>query len=137
MQKFTRPITREIELADGRLALTMTEQGLTVRPVGSRKPPAEITWAAILCYMTGRGAPGSNTATPEQVQAAVESLKRGEFTHPAPHTATQPATSAPASHTATTAPHPAHAGGHGGEHAAASHGTSHAGAGHSTHSTTP
>ena len=35
MQKFTRAITREIEVGGERLALTFTEQGMSVRPVGS------------------------------------------------------------------------------------------------------
>jgi hypothetical protein len=68
MQKFTRPLTREIALGDGRLALTLTEQGISVRPVGSRKPPWEVSWAAVLCQLTGA----------EDVAAAVERLKKGD-----------------------------------------------------------
>src|SRR5260370_31074172 len=53
VQKFTRPITREIEIGGERLALTFSEQGIAVRPVGSRKPPKEITWAGVLTHMAG------------------------------------------------------------------------------------
>jgi len=36
VQKFTRPITREVEIGSERLAFTFGEQGIAVRPVGSR-----------------------------------------------------------------------------------------------------
>src|ERR1700732_5536090 len=52
VQKFTRPLTREVELAGGRLAFTFSEQGIAVRPVGSRRPPREITWGALVLHMT-------------------------------------------------------------------------------------
>ena len=73
MQKFTRPITREIELGGERLALTFNEQGIAVRPVGSRKPPKEINWAGVLTHMTGPGA--GTQPSPEQINAAVEQLR--------------------------------------------------------------
>lgn len=78
MQKFTRPLTREIELGGGRLALTLTEQGLAVRPVGSRKPPREISWARLLCQLTGAAPAGDQEPSAADLAAAVESLKKGE-----------------------------------------------------------
>jgi len=72
VQKFTRPITREVEIGGDRLAFTFSEQGIAVRPVGSRKPPKEIAWAALLTHMTGPGASGS--PGPEQISAALEQL---------------------------------------------------------------
>lgn len=77
MQKFTRPITREIELGGGRLALTLTEQGIAVRPVGSRRPPREISWARLVCQLTS-AAGGSQEPTAEELTTAVEALKKGE-----------------------------------------------------------
>ncbi len=74
MQKFTRPITREIELGGARLTVTLSESGVSVRPVGSRKPPWEIGWGAILCQLTGSG----KAPTPEEITAAVAALKKGK-----------------------------------------------------------
>ena len=81
MQKFTRPITREIEVGGERLALTFSEQGIAVRPVGSRKPPKEITWAGVLTHMVDPSA--GTPPSPEQLSAAVEQL-RGPGAKPAP-----------------------------------------------------
>ncbi len=92
MQKFTRPITREIEIGGERLALTFSEQGIAVRPVGSRKPPKEITWAGVLTHMAGPAA--GTPPSPEQLSAAVEQL-RGPGAKP---TAKPEPESAPAHH---------------------------------------
>ncbi len=92
MQKFTRPITREIELGGERLAVTFTEQGIAVRPVGSRKPPREATWAAVLTHLAGAGAAPS--PTPEQLGAALEQL-RGPGAKPAPKEDITPAVESP------------------------------------------
>ena len=102
MQKFTRPITREIEFGGERLALTISEQGIAVRPVGSRKPPKEITWAGVLTHMTG---PSAGPPSPEQLSAAVEQL-RGSASKPAPkpEPAAQPAPTPPS--VSPTAPPP-------------------------------
>ena len=88
MQKFTRPITREIELGGERLALTFSEQGIAVRPVGSRKPPKEISWAGVLTHMTGPSA--GTSPSPEQLSAAVEQL-RGPGAKSAPKSELEPA----------------------------------------------
>ena len=77
MQKFTRPITREIELGGGRLALTLTEQGIAIRPVGSRKPPREISWSRLVCVLTGAAAGGPEPSAAD-LAAAVETLKKGD-----------------------------------------------------------
>jgi cell wall assembly regulator SMI1 len=78
MQKFTRPLTREIELAGERLALTFSDEGIAARPVGSRKPPREISWGAVVCLLTGRPVTGGQTPTPEEIAAAIAALKKGE-----------------------------------------------------------
>jgi cell wall assembly regulator SMI1 len=94
VQKFTRPLTREIELASGRLALTLSEQGIAVRPVGSRRPPWEMSWAAFLCYLTGHAPKDGRQPTPEETAAAVEQLRKGGEAKPAP--AAEKTTTAPA-----------------------------------------
>lgn len=98
MQKFTRPITREVEIGEDRLAFTFSEQGIAVRPVGSRKPPKEISWAALLTHMTG---PSAGAAPgPEQLSAALEQL-RGPGAKPPSKPAPEPAPApSPASPTA-------------------------------------
>jgi hypothetical protein len=100
MQKFTRSLTREIEVGGERVAVTLDEAGVTVRPVGARRPPHTVTWAGVLCAATASSAPSA-----EQVAAAVESLKKGAekaAATPAPAAAPH---SAPAP---TPAPAPAH-----------------------------
>jgi len=57
VQKFTRPITREVELEGQRFAVTFGEQGLSVRPVGSRKAAREMPWSDVL---TAAGVMGTN-----------------------------------------------------------------------------
>ncbi|HZT80499.1 MAG TPA: SMI1/KNR4 family protein [Gemmataceae bacterium] len=80
MQKFTRPITREIELAGERVALTLDEKGVSLRPVGSRKPPRELSWAALVC----RAVAGGEEPGPEALAAAVQSLRGGPAAKPKP-----------------------------------------------------
>lgn len=75
MQKFTRLLTREVELAGARLAFTFSERGISVRPVGSRRPPHEITWAALLSHLAGRANAPEPTAN--DLAAAVETVRRG------------------------------------------------------------
>jgi cell wall assembly regulator SMI1 len=71
MQKFTRAVTREVEVAGVRLAVTLDEKGVSVRPVGSRGAPHEASWAAVLCALAGRSA-GAPAA--DEVRRAVEAL---------------------------------------------------------------
>jgi cell wall assembly regulator SMI1 len=77
VQKFTRALTREIELAGQRLALDLDENGLSVRPVGSRRPPHEITWAALLCHMVKRDVAEPPPPEAHVLAEAVERLKAG------------------------------------------------------------
>jgi cell wall assembly regulator SMI1 len=88
MQKFTRPLTREIEISGKRLAVTLDENGVSVRPVGSRKPPKEIMWSALICVLAGDGdldralasfetanaTAGKENAPPEGLAAALARL---------------------------------------------------------------
>jgi cell wall assembly regulator SMI1 len=79
VQKFTRPLTREIELAGERLALTFDEAGLSLRPVGSRKPPRQLSWAALIYQLATSS---DVTPAPEALAEAVRSLKGGSASKP-------------------------------------------------------
>jgi cell wall assembly regulator SMI1 len=92
MQKFTRPLSREIEVAGERLALTLDAQGLTVRLVGSRKATHEMTWAEWICRLTARPA-GAAPPTPEEVARAIDLIRKGA----APKTSGESTSSPPAS----------------------------------------
>ena len=74
MQKFTRAITREVELAGERLALTLDAEGISVRFVGSRKPPLTGSWAAILSGLAQDGGAPSEA----DVAAALEQIRGGK-----------------------------------------------------------
>jgi cell wall assembly regulator SMI1 len=87
VQKFTRPITREIELGGERLAVTLDQNGISVRVVGTRnKPPREMSWAALLGVL-GRQRPGAAEPGAEELVAAIKALK----TAPAPAATAPPA----------------------------------------------
>jgi hypothetical protein len=103
VQKFTRPITREVEIGGERLAFTFGEQGIAVRPVGSRKPPKEIAWPALLTHMTGPSAGASPSS--EQLTAALEQL-RGPGAKPAPNAEPEPEPTPAPSGVSPTAPPP-------------------------------
>jgi hypothetical protein len=75
MQKFTRVITREIELGDERLALTFSHDGISVRPIGTRKQPHSCSWASVVCHLTRENA---TEPTPEEIAAAVANLRGGK-----------------------------------------------------------
>jgi cell wall assembly regulator SMI1 len=81
MQKFTRDLTREVEVNGERVALTLSEKGVAVRPVGSRKPPAEITWAAVVA--AARSAPAAPAPAPAAPASAPAPAPAGEETLPA------------------------------------------------------
>src|SRR5438105_3487238 len=128
MQKFTRALTREIEVAGERLAVTLSAEGLSVRPVGARRPPRTMSWAAWACACAGRPAAGPEPTEAELAQA-VKVLKAGgekaaagkekegaaggggETAAPKPAASSAPAP-APAP---TPGAHPATAGPHGGQ----------------------
>ncbi|MFQ3594277.1 MAG: SMI1/KNR4 family protein [Gemmataceae bacterium] len=65
MQKFTRSLTREIELHGERYAVTLNNQGLALRPVGSRKPPKEASWEQVAQWL------GVGSASVESARSAV------------------------------------------------------------------
>jgi hypothetical protein len=74
VQKFTRALTREIEVGSERLAVTLSEEGLSFRVVGSRKPPHDMTWTACLCACTqGRVQPPN----PDEIETALKALRAG------------------------------------------------------------
>jgi cell wall assembly regulator SMI1 len=100
MQKFTRALTREIEVGGERLAVTLSEEGLSVRPVGARRPPHTLSWAACVCASTGHPPAGSEPSA-DELAAAVKALKSGGTTRPgakaespAPATQAEPAPAA-------------------------------------------
>jgi cell wall assembly regulator SMI1 len=107
VQKFTRPLTREIELANERLALTLSNEGITVRLVGSRKEPYQLSWAEVLCAIS-RQAEAAGAPSAEQVNAAVALVKKGAA-KAAPKAAPAPTTAAP-THAAPAAQAPPTAG---------------------------
>jgi cell wall assembly regulator SMI1 len=74
MQKFTRSLTREIEVAGERLAVTFSEEGLSIRPVGSRRPPCTLTWEACICACADSACA---SVTPDDVRAALDIIKGG------------------------------------------------------------
>jgi cell wall assembly regulator SMI1 len=98
MQQFTRSLTREVEVGGERLAVTLGKEGISVRPVGGRRPPHKMTWEAWLCAcVAGGGEPSA-----ERIQEAIKAVKAGgpkEAENPAPaakKAAPEPAPAAPA-----------------------------------------
>jgi cell wall assembly regulator SMI1 len=81
MQKFTRALTREIEVAGERLAVTLSGEGLSVRPVGSRRQPYCMSWAAWVTACTQPWA-ANYEPTPEEAAKAVEAMKAGKVVSP-------------------------------------------------------
>jgi cell wall assembly regulator SMI1 len=89
VQKFTRPITREIELGGERLALTLDNDGISVRVVGTRNKPARrLSWAAVLGLL-GRPKTAAAEPTAEEMAAAIKALKTGPAAEKAPATTAQ------------------------------------------------
>jgi len=83
MQKFTRALTREIEVAGERLAVTFSEEGMTLRPVGSRRPPHTMSWDALVCACVEAHG-GEQASAAEKVSEAVKTLKSGGERTPRP-----------------------------------------------------
>ncbi len=92
MQQFTRSLTREIEVGGERLAVTLSKEGLSVRPVGGRRPPHTMSWESWVCAcVAGAAEPGPAT---EQIQQALKAIHAGG---PKPkESPAEPAESAPA-----------------------------------------
>jgi cell wall assembly regulator SMI1 len=99
MQKFTRALTREIEVGGERLAVTLDADGVTVRPVGARKPPHRLSWAACVCAVAGQFA-SEDPPLPAELAEAVKALKAGA---PKEESAKAAAHSAAGEHAATAA----------------------------------
>lgn len=87
MQKFTRALTREIEIAGERFAVTLDATGLTIRPVGSRRPPVALTWSEALSAAER----GSDDAPSEQAEPEPPS----QAGPPTPALAARPAPTGP------------------------------------------
>ncbi len=75
MQQFTRSLTREIEVGGERLALTLSKEGLSVRPVGGRRPPHTMTWEEWLCACVSGNA--GQQPTTEQIQEVLQAVRAG------------------------------------------------------------
>jgi cell wall assembly regulator SMI1 len=91
MQKFTRALTREVEVGGERLALTFSAEGVSVRPVGSRRPPHSLDWAGVVCACAGK-TPAGGAATAEEVSAALAVLHEGAHSpKPVKPSASEPA----------------------------------------------
>src|SRR5579875_350622 len=101
MQQFTRTLTREIEVGGERLVLTLSKEGLSVRPVGGRRPPYTMSWAACVCACTSNA---GQEPTPEQIEQALHRVRAGAAkaceaaSAPQPQKTSSPSTS-PKEHT--------------------------------------
>lgn len=74
MQQFTRALTREIEVGGERLAVTLSKEGLSVRPVGGRRPPFTMSWSAWICAcVSGVG----QEPAAEQIKQVLEAVRAG------------------------------------------------------------
>ncbi len=74
MQQFTRALTREIEVGGERLVVTLSKEGLSVRPVGGRRPPFTMSWPAWVCAcVSGTG----QEPAAEQIKQALEAVHAG------------------------------------------------------------
>lgn len=73
MQKFTRPLVREIDVAGLRVAVTLSETGISVRPIGSRRQPWQQSWTSVLSGLVQ----SEQAVTPSQLAHIVELLKAG------------------------------------------------------------
>jgi len=76
MQKFTRPLRREIEVAGERLALTFGEQGLAVRPVGARRPAVEASWSAVVARLFGTSSAAAEPSA-DELTSALRTVRAG------------------------------------------------------------
>jgi hypothetical protein len=81
-------LTREIGFAGERLGVTLSEAGLSVRPVGARKPPHEISWEALLTLVAK--APAGHHPSADDLSAAVAQIKAGGPALPKPAAAPSP-----------------------------------------------
>ena len=80
-----------MELAGERLAFTFDAEGVSVRPVGSRRQPHSCSWASLVAHLTREDAV---PPAPEELAAAVGRLKAGGKAEARP-TGKEPETPAP------------------------------------------
>lgn len=74
MQQFTRDLTREISVGGERLAITLSKEGLSVRPVGGRRPPFTMSWTAWVCACV---AEAGQEPMDEKIKHALEAVRAG------------------------------------------------------------
>ena len=96
MQQFTRSLTREIEVGGERLAVTLSKEGLSVRPVGGRRPPHSMSSGGVAGRLCGAA---GHEPTAEQIQEALKAVRSG-----APKPADTPVSSSETTHAAAPAP---------------------------------
>jgi len=104
MQKFTRSLTREIEVGSERVAVTLDETGVSLRPVGSRRPPHVLSWSGVIHAATTKLAPSA-----EQLSEALKILKQGGEKPPTPSSEPPAPSPNPPAPSADAAPVPASA----------------------------
>lgn len=75
MQRFTRSLTREIEVGGERLVLTLSQEGVSVRPLGKRRAPHSMSWETWLCACVAQV--GDPQPTTEQIQQAIAAVREG------------------------------------------------------------
>ncbi|HEY7156660.1 MAG TPA: hypothetical protein VH575_22010, partial [Gemmataceae bacterium] len=74
MRQFTRNLTREVEVGGERLVLTLSKEGVSVRPLRGRRPPYKMSWGAWLCVCV---ADAGQEPTAEQIQQALQAMHAG------------------------------------------------------------
>jgi cell wall assembly regulator SMI1 len=104
MQQFTRALTREVQVGGERLALTFDKDGISIRPVGSRRPPRVLSWEGVLLACMDPG-DGAHKPTAEQVGAALKALKSGSERAPRPAKSDESAAEASADEPAQESSH--------------------------------
>ncbi len=72
MQKFTRAVTRQVEVGGVQLAVTVDERGLSLRPAEAGQPLA-LSWAGCLCAAAGLPIAGEPSAA--EVAWALQALQ--------------------------------------------------------------
>jgi hypothetical protein len=97
VQKFTRTLTREVELDGRRLVVVLDEKGITVRGIGARRPPRFLSWASIACAARRDDEPTHN-----ELHAALDLLgaPNADGKMPTPTTGFATTTANPATSTA-------------------------------------
>jgi cell wall assembly regulator SMI1 len=96
-------LTREIEVGGERLAVTLDADGVTVRPVGARKHPHHLSWAACVCAVAGQAA-AQDPPTPGELAEAIKALKAGASKDAKPHHSAPAHGAAPVPPTDASAP---------------------------------